>query len=164
MFVRCSCQYALFCFHIEGAFTGRNVAWDRSNNNHSYSRHLHSNRKQSIAKKSTIHVNIPGQDGLRRPKREARQENSRYDSGVSLDRLGRHESIEELFFDEENKTNNFQSRKFLRPQQEWKSEFVICATAMDSQRSSKGGELDVSSLSLNGSSNRKTFSERIRGF
>ncbi|XP_046851649.1 uncharacterized protein LOC124444986 [Xenia sp. Carnegie-2017] len=53
----------------EGAFTGRNVAWDRSNNNHSYSRHLQSNRKQSIAKKSTIHVNIPGQDGLRRPKR-----------------------------------------------------------------------------------------------
>lgn len=88
----------------------------------------------------------------------------RCDSGVELGRfgIGKHDSIEELYFEEET-SDHFQTRSF-RPQKQWKSEFVICGPALEAKRSSNGAKLDLSSLSLNASSNQKTFGETIRGF
>ena len=85
------------------------------------------------------------------------------DSGVGLESLDRHDSIEELYFDDEP-FDHFQSRNFRPPQKQWKSEFVICGPTLDAKRSSNGANLDLSSLSLNGSLKRKTFGETIRGF
>ena len=82
---------------------------------------------------------------------------------MEVDRLGRHDSIEELYIDEE-KADNFQSRNLRQSHKQWKSEFVICGPALDPKRTSNGADLDLSSWSLNGSVKHKNFNESIRGF
>lgn len=165
-------------------YTGRSLAWDRGeakDNNSSdnwlhkrkdYSRHLHPKQRRQPANKSSLHANASGHDRFRRPSDHSDDVHLRHgksydfkqsDSGVGLERLGRHDSIEELYFNEET-SDHFQSRNFRPPQKQWKSEFVICGSTLDTKRPSNGANLDLSSLSLNGSLNRQTFGETIRGF
>lgn len=83
---------------------------------------------------------------------------------MGLDKLGRQESIEELYFDDSTQQEHFDSRNLRPLQKQWKSEFIICGSTLDSKRTSNGTNLDLSSLSLNGSLKRKPYGESIRGF
>lgn len=167
-------------FILGGAYTGRSLAWDKGeakdnsadnwlHKRKDYSRHLHpKQRKQPAAKKSSLHANTSGHDTFRRPSEQYGHANRRHDfkhsdSGVEVDRLGRHDSIEELYINEET-ADHFQSRNLRQSQKQWKSEFVICGPALDPKRTSNGADLDLSSWSLNGSLKHKNFSETIRGF
>ena len=162
-----------------GTYTGRSVAWDRGeakdgsvdwlHKRKDYSRHLYHKQPRQPAKKSSLHGNTSDHDRFRRPSDDVHLRHGRSrdfkqsDSGVGLERLGRNDSIEELYFEEET-YDHYQSRNCRPPQKQWKSEFVICGPTLDTKRSSNGANLELSSLSLNGSLNRKTFGETIRGF
>ncbi|XP_028418553.1 uncharacterized protein LOC114543988 [Dendronephthya gigantea] len=157
-----------------GTYTGRSLAWNRGETKDSgsenwlykrkdYSRHLlPAKQRRQPATKSSLHTNISGQDKFLRPSRHGEFKQS--DSGVGLDRLGRQESIEELYFDDATQQEQFGSRNLRPLQKQWKSEFVICGSTLDTKRTSNGANLDLSSLSLNGSLNRKPYGESIRGF
>lgn len=156
-----------------------------------YSRYLQPKRRKQpaanpapVTKTNSLQNNSTrnAHDRLRRP-HEHREETSHHkkpfeshrhqlnqaDSGADLDKIGtRQDSIEELYFEsyEEADTgrsnHNVYASGFRKPQKQWTSEFVICAPQMDTKRNSNN--LDLSSLSLHGSLNRKTFGETIRGF
>ena len=99
------------------------------------------------------------------------------DAGIDPDKMdSRQDSIEELYFenfDDEspqldrgrsNEHTVYNHGNFQKPKKQWTSEFLICAPSLDTKRTSNGNDLDISSLSLHGSFNRKTFGETIRGF